>query len=345
MRTIVWKNGSVRFLDQTRLPQNEVYRETTDYRVLADAIRRLEIRGAPAIGVAAAFGLALAARESSSLPIRAFREALHAAGEHLARTRPTAVNLFAAIERLEHAAGRAESVEHAVRLLEEDACALQREDEEACLAIARHGASLFTAPVPLLTHCNAGALATAGMGTALGVVIQAWREGHVTEVYVDETRPLLQGARLTSWELLREGIPVRLITDSSAGLVLASGRAQAVVVGADRIAANGDTANKIGTYPLAVLARRHSVPFYVAAPVTTLDLQTPDGSRIPIEERNHEEVTHVAGSPVAPEGVGVFAPAFDVTPHELITAIVTDRGVVRPPYARGLEAVLQGGTR
>jgi methylthioribose-1-phosphate isomerase len=340
MRTVEWKDGSVRFLDQTRLPDQEVYRETTDYRDLARAIRHLEIRGAPAIGVAAAYGMVLAARAAASSESSAFQRALQEAGRHLASTRPTAVNLFAAISRLEDAARRTESVIEALRVLEEEARALQREDEEACTRIARLGASLFSSPTPVLTHCNAGALATAGTGTALGVIVQAWREGHVTEVYVDETRPLLQGARLTAWELLREGIPMRLITDNSAGIVLASGRARAIVVGADRIAANGDTANKVGTYPLAVLAHRHGLPFYVAAPVTTLDPQTADGSQIPIEERDPSEVTHVAGNRIAPLGVEVFAPAFDVTPHELISAIVTDRGIVRAPFDRGLARVL-----
>jgi len=272
MRTVEWKDGAVRFLDQTRLPGEEVYRETVDHHVLADAIRRLEIRGAPAIGVAAAYGMALAARAVATSDREEFHQSLREAGEYLARTRPTAVNLAAAIRRVEGAARATQTVGEARRVIEQEAHALQREDEEACLRIARLGAALFTTPVPVLTHCNAGALATAGMGTALGVIIQAWRDGHVTAVYVDETRPLFQGARLTAWELLREGVPVRLITDSAAGIVLASGRARAVVVGADRIAANGDVANKIGTYALAVLARTHAIPFYVAAPSSTFDL-------------------------------------------------------------------------
>ena len=343
MRTVEWKAGSVRFLDQTRLPDEEVYRETADYRVLAEAIRRLEIRGAPAIGVAAAFGMVLAARSAASLGSEQFHRAIREAAAHLSQTRPTAVNLFSAIRRMQDAVAAAPAVGEALDLLENEAQALQREDEDACLRISRLGASLFPSPVPILTHCNAGALATAGMGTALGIIIQAWREGHVTEVYVDETRPLLQGARLTAWELLREKIPIRLITDNAAGMVLATGRARAVVVGADRIAANGDTANKVGTYPLAVLAHRHGVPFYVAAPITTLDPGTADGSHIPIEERDPSEVTHVAGRRVAPAGAGVFAPAFDVTPHELISAIVTDRGVLRPPLGSAIAGVLGKG--
>jgi methylthioribose-1-phosphate isomerase len=331
MRTIEWKNGTVRFLDQTRLPAHEVYRETRDFRVLAEAIRR---------GIAGAYGMVLAARAAVSSDAESYWRALDEAAEHLTLTRPTAVNLSAAITRLQDAIRGVSRAEEATRILEEEARALHDEDQKACLRIAHLGASLFTAPTPVLTHCNAGALATAGMGTALGVIVQAWREGHITEVYADETRPLFQGARLTSWELLQEGIPVRLITDSTAGIVLASGRARAVVVGADRIAANGDTANKVGTYGLAVLAQRHNVPFYVAAPVTTLDPGTDDGAQIPIEQRDPAEITHVAGTAVAPEGVSVFAPAFDVTPHALITAIITDRGVLRPPDGSAIARAL-----
>jgi methylthioribose-1-phosphate isomerase len=338
MRAVDWVNGKLRYIDQTQLPEHEVYIETDRLDVVARAIRRLEIRGAPAIGVAAAFGVLLAdtARESGH-PTDARVRYLSAIAE-LASTRPTAVNLFTALKRMRTVVDGSSGEDPAdlASALEAEARAIQAEDIRACERLGELGAALLPQGCSVLTHCNAGALATAGDGTALSVVFAAARQGKIIRVFVDETRPLLQGARLTSWELVRAGIPAVLITDSAAGTVLARGLVQAVLVGADRIAANGDAANKVGTYPLAVLARRHGVPFYVVAPVSTVDLSAAAGGDIPIEERAAEEVTHWGGRRVAAEGVSVFSPAFDVTPNELITAIVTDTGVLYPPFDRSL---------
>ncbi|HET8645729.1 MAG TPA: S-methyl-5-thioribose-1-phosphate isomerase, partial [Vicinamibacteria bacterium] len=303
--------------------------------------RDMAIRGAPAIGVAAALGIALAAhKEPEGLTPAAF----DAVCDELAGTRPTAVNLFWAIARMreryrrERAAGGS-----GLRAgLLEEALAIQAEDLAACRRMGDLGAELIPPDARLLTHCNAGALATAGYGTALGVVRSAARQGKVKLVYADETRPYLQGARLTAWELMQDGIPTTLIADNMAGHLMSRGEVDAVVVGADRSAANGDVANKIGTYTVAVLARENGVPFYVAAPTSTIDLQTPDGSRIPIEERAAEEVTHHAGRRLAPEGVGVRNPAFDVTPHRYVTAIVCERGIARPPYTESLARLVNG---
>jgi methylthioribose-1-phosphate isomerase len=338
MVTIAWEEGGVRFLDQTRLPHEERYVVTSDYRVVGKAIRELQIRGAPAIGVAAGFAAALAVRSPEIATLDEARTALSAALAYLEQTRPTAVNLFRALDRI-RAAALAQSLNGVGDLRDavlREAQAIMEEDIQACVRLGLHGASLILPGSALLTHCNTGALATAGQGTALGVITTAHRQGKVRRVYVDETRPLLQGARLTVWELLRLGIETTLITDSTAATVLQRHMVQAVLVGADRIAANGDIANKVGTYPVAVLAARHEIPFYVVAPTSTIDLRTPTGESIPIEERDSAEVTHIGGVRVAAEGVRVFSPAFDITPNEFISAIVTENGILRPPFGPGL---------
>lgn len=331
-------DGRLEILDQTRLPHEEHWLVCASPEPVAEAIRRLSIRGAPAIGVAAAWGLALGLRNG---PAEGAEERFEAAYRLLLETRPTAVNLRWALDR-----GREVFDEARKRgvdpgsALADWARRLQHRDVEANREIGRHGATLLGGPERILTHCNTGALATAGFGTALGVVTRAWEEGHVEEVWVDETRPLLQGARLTTWELARLGIPYRLVTDSSAGALMAGGRVDRIVVGADRIAANGDTANKIGTYTLAVLADRHGIPFHVAAPLSTIDPRTATGEEIPIEERRQEEVTSISGHPLAPENAEALNLAFDVTPAELIDSIITDVGVLRPPFEASIEEAL-----
>jgi methylthioribose-1-phosphate isomerase len=343
MTTLEWADGKLRFIDQTRLPAEEVMVETADYQVVCEAIRSLKIRGAPLIGVAAAFAVLLAVRGSHCSTSPELHAVLGSAVRDLSATRPTAVNLFAALHRMETAArGSGEaSVPAILERLSAEALAIQHEDVESCRIIGELGAGLIAPRSSLLTHCNAGALATAGAGTALAVVAEAARRGNVLRVFVDETRPLLQGARLTAWELVNLGVETILITDSTAASVLRRGDVQAVIVGADRIAANGDTANKVGTYPLAVLAMRHAVPFYVAAPTSTIDAALPDGEHIPIEERGETEVTHFGGRRIAARGVKVYAPAFDVTPASLVSAIITERGIVRPPFTQSLAGVLR----
>ncbi len=327
-------------IDQRRLPREEVYLRCREAGAVAAAIRDMAIRGAPAIGVAAAMGLALSVRAAASGPER--RAAFERAAQELAATRPTAVNLFWAIarmrERLESQPAAEEDGLATALLLE--ALAIEREDLEACRHMGDLGAALLPERARVLTHCNAGALATAGYGTALGVIRSAAREGRLEHVFADETRPFLQGARLTAWELAKDGIPTTLITDGMAGHFMAKGEVNAVVVGADRIAANGDVANKIGTYSVAILAHEHHLPFFVAAPCSTIDLATASGESIPIEERAAEEVARFASVPVAPEGVAVRNPAFDVTPARYVTAIVCERGVARPPYGRSLAALI-----
>ncbi len=325
------------FLDQTLLPGCVREVETDDPRVVADAIRRLVIRGAPAIGVAAAFGVALAARKATDSS--SGRQAAVGAIDLFRGTRPTAVNLFHAMDRMQRVVDASHDGGSLASALLQEAERIHDEDVVACRRIGENGAALIAAGSSVLTHCNAGALATAGLGTALGVILTAHQQGKIVRVYADETRPLLQGARLTTWELLAAGIDTVLITDGTAGSVIARGLVQAVIVGADRIAANGDTANKVGTYPLAVLARHHGIPFYVAAPVSTIDLATPSGNSIPIEERDPREVREIAGIAVAPADVAVFSPAFDITPNKLISAIVTDVGVFRSPYSTSLADV------
>jgi methylthioribose-1-phosphate isomerase len=342
--TVAWEDGAVVMIDQRRLPGEEVFLRCSDHHQVAAAIRDMAIRGAPAIGVAAAYGLALGARNSnaSGAALQAEWEAICA---ELAGTRPTAVNLFWAIRRM-RACFDAHACEGGAALREAllaEARLIEGEDLESCRRMGDLGAALLPAAARVLTHCNAGALATAGYGTALGVVRSAARLGRLDAVFADETRPFLQGARLTAWELLRDGIAVTLITDNMAGFLMSRGEINAVVVGADRIAANGDVANKVGTYTVAVLAREHGIPFYVAAPVSTFDLATPDGRAIPIEERAATEVTHIAGRRVAPEGVSVRNPAFDVTPARLVTAIVCERGVARPPFDESLRVLAGDG--
>jgi len=339
--TVAWEDGAVVMIDQRVLPARLERLRCRGHREVAAAIRDMAVRGAPAIGVAAAFGLALGARSTRSEGA-ALRAEWDDMCSLLASTRPTAVNLFWAIGRMRtafdaHAAPGGERLRAA---LLDEARRVEEEDRAACRAMGDLGAELLPAEARVLTHCNAGALATAGYGTALGVVRSAARLGKLRSVFADETRPLLQGARLTAWELLQDGIEPTLICDGMAGALMAKGEINSVVVGADRIAANGDVANKIGTYTVAVLARDHGIPFYVAAPVSTFDLSTPDGARIPIEERAAEEVTHVAGHRVAPEGVRVRNPSFDVTPARLVTAIVCERGVARPPFGEALRALV-----
>jgi methylthioribose-1-phosphate isomerase len=335
IETITWSAEGVVMIDQTRLPAQEIYITCRTYKEVADAIRTMIIRGAPAIGVAAAMGVALGVSQAAGADLDAQFETICA---ELASTRPTAVNLFWGIERMKCLYG---SIRHLPwdqirdRLVTE-AKLVREEDIEINRAIGRHGAPLVPDGRTVLTHCNAGALATAGYGTALGVIRAAVEAGKKIDVYADETRPFLQGSRLTVWELQRDGIRATLITDNMAGHFLHTGRIGCVIVGADRIAANGDVANKIGTYGVAVLAKENDVPFYVAAPISTLDLTLPDGSHIPIEERSAAEVTHMHGLRVAPEGTEVRNPAFDVTPHRYVTAIITERGVARTPYTESL---------
>ena len=347
--TLRWSggmNGSLWMLDQTRLPLEVVELECRQVEQVEEAIKTLRVRGAPAIGIAAAYGMCLAANQAMATPAT-FHASLERADRLLAASRPTAVNLFMALDRMRlcsqslRSAGATPPAIAAALLLE--AVAIHDEDREMCRAIGRHGAPLLPAHGGILTHCNAGALATSEFGTALGVITAAHASGKRLEVFVDETRPLLQGARLTAWELVRAGIPATLICDNMAARVMAEGRVQAVVVGADRIAANGDTANKIGTYGVAVLAHAHQIPFYVAAPATTFDLQLPDGTGIPIEQRGADEVTHHGGRRFAPAGVAVYNPAFDVTPARFISAIITDRGVIQPVSRERVLAVLGAG--
>lgn len=331
--TVEWKDGAVRLLDQSRLPSHVEFVDCRDYRAVAQAIRELKVRGAPAIGVTAAMGVALGAQSLNVDDYQTFVKQIGAICDHLAASRPTAVNLFWAIarmkDRLVSLKGKTMAeIKHALIL---EAQAILDEDIALCKAMGRHGATVIQTGQTILTHCNAGALATAGYGTALGVIRAAWEQGKQIRVIADETRPVLQGARLTAWELMQDNIPVTLITDNMAGSLMRQGKIQVCVVGADRIAANGDVANKIGTYSVAVLARAHGIPFYVAAPYSTIDLATKTGADIPIEERNALEVTSIHGShPVAPTGVAVFNPAFDVTPAELITGIITERGIFKP---------------
>jgi methylthioribose-1-phosphate isomerase len=340
IRTIFWKEDKVVLIDQRALPNEERYIECTDYRQVISAINDLAVRGAPAIGVAAAMGIALGALSINAAAPEIFRAGFTEICRQFSATRPTARNLFWAIERMKRLFETAlasyavhEEWSHIRSDLVAEAIRIGDEDIRINRLLGRHGSELIPDGARILTHCNAGALATAGYGTALGVIRSAFEKGKKIHVYVDETRPVLQGARLTAWELTREGIPCTLITDNMAGFLMQQKRVDLVIVGADRIAANGDTANKIGTYSLAVLARAHSVPFYIAAPLSTIDASLPDGGAIPIEERKREEITHIAGIRIAPEEIDVYNPAFDVTPHNLLTAIITENGILRPPFA------------
>lgn len=348
IKTIEWTEEGVRMIDQRKLPTVEEYPTFRTYEEVAEAIRVMVVRGAPAIGVAAAMGVALGVRKSKAATIEELAADFEVITATLAATRPTAVNLFWAIERMKQTFTRtlrANSSREAIeRVLIDEAKAIYDEDIDNNKRMGRFGADLLPQTGTVLTHCNAGALATAGYGTALGVIRAAIENGKRLKVLADETRPFFQGARLTAWELWKDAIDVRVISDNMAGAFMRQGLVDAVIVGADRIAANGDVANKIGTYTVAVLARQHDIPFYVAAPLSTLDLSIPDGSHIPIEQRTPTEVTHVGNTRIVPEGVSVFNPAFDVTPNEFVTAIVTEQGVARPPYTESL-AKLFPGTR
>jgi methylthioribose-1-phosphate isomerase len=337
-RTIEWLDDAVVMIDQTRLPGEEVYTTYTDFQSVAEAIKGMIIRGAPAIGVAAAMGVALGAQAIIADTYESFSRQLENVCDVLGRTRPTAVNLFWGLERMKQVAeeNRSKSLDQIRALLKKEAIRIEQEDLTICKNIGKWGATLIPDGATVLTHCNAGGLATAGYGTALGVIRAAHEAGKKIQVFADETRPWLQGARLTSWELMKDGIPTTLITDNMAGFFMNRGEITCCVVGADRIAANGDTANKIGTYSVAVLAHENNIPFYVAAPISTLDLSLADGSKIPIEERPFSEVTHIKGIAIAPEGVRVRNPAFDVTPARYITAIITENGIVTTDYRSGL---------
>ena len=343
IKTLEWTDAGVRFIDQTKLPTEETYVTCTSYEEVANAIKTMIVRGAPAIGVTAAMGVALGVRDSQAANYAALKRDFDHICEVLAATRPTAVNLFWAIRRMRTKFEELSSLPIAEikRQLIAEAQRMLVEDIAANQAMGKHGAVLLPASGGILTHCNAGALATCGYGTALGVIRAAVESGKKLHVFADETRPFLQGSRLTAWELMKDGIPTTLISDNMAGAIMRQGKIDAVVVGADRIAANGDVANKIGTYTVAVLAREHGIPFYVAAPFSTVDLETPDGSRIPIEQRSAQEVTHLAGKQIAPDGVRVENPAFDVTPHEYVAAIITERGVARAPYAESLRELAE----
>jgi methylthioribose-1-phosphate isomerase len=342
--TIDWTGDAVVMIDQRKLPASEVYVTCRTAQDVAKAIKTMVIRGAPAIGVAAAMGLALGMKRSKATGTKQFATEFQKLCDMMAATRPTAVNLFWAIDRMKRAfaeeAQRGASVTEITARLVQEAHAIHDEDVQSCRAMGAHGATLVPESARILTHCNAGALATAGYGTALGVIRAAAEQGKRVAVMADETRPFLQGARLTAWELVKDGIDTTVITDNMAGAMMRLGNVDLVVVGADRIAANGDVANKIGTYAVAVLAREHGIPFYVAAPISTIDLQTPDGADIPIEERPEREVTHVSGARLTPSGAHIRNPAFDVTPAKYVTAIITERGIARPPYESALAALV-----
>ncbi len=338
IQTLEWTDSGVRFIDQTKLPTEETYVNCKTCEQVADAIRTMVVRGAPAIGVAAAMGIALGVKNSRAETVGELKRDLDHSCELIRATRPTAVNLFWAIRRMQEKfeSLRIRPLQQIKNALIEEAQRMHAEDIAANQAMGRFGATLMPASGGVLTHCNAGALATCGYGTALGVIRAAVEQGKKIHVYADETRPFLQGARLTAWELMKDGVPTTVISDNMSGAMMRQGKIGAIVVGADRIAANGDVANKIGTYTVAVLAKEHKIPFYVAAPFSTIDLDTPDGSKIPIEQRDIKEVTHIAGKQMVPDGVQVENPAFDVTPAQYVTAIVTERGIARAPYGESL---------
>ena len=336
VKTIDWVRGRVRIIDQTKLPKKTVFKDIKDVKEMRSAIKKLEVRGAPAIGAAGALGVLLGIRDKRYADYRAFKRRLEKIISYLGSSRPTAVNLFWALERMK-ACAEANSdrpLDEIRNSLFKEAFAIMEEDRFICRKMADYGASLIKNGDAVLTHCNAGALATVDYGTALGVLFKARRQGKRIKVFADETRPLLQGARLTTWELLRERMDVTLLCDNMAASLMAKGRIDKVFVGADRIASNGDTANKIGTYNVAVCAHYHKIPFYVVAPLSTFDIGIKEGKDIPIEERSGEEVRKILGIDIAPRNVKVYNPAFDITPHRLISAIVTERGVIRPPFKR-----------
>ncbi len=342
LQTVAWKGGRVRLIDQTALPERLAYVDYSDWREVAQAIRTMLVRGAPAIGCAAALGMALGARGIIAENKAAFQKRMLQMAETFRAARPTAVNLFWAIDRMmaviEQTEGNVVDIKEA---LITEALQMLGEDIETNRRLGRHGAELLKSGDTVLTHCNAGALACVGFGTALGVIRSAVEDGKQIKVLADETRPRLQGMKLTAWELQQDGIPVTIIADSMAAVQMRDGNVDCVIVGADRIAANGDTANKIGTYSVAVIANFHNVPFYVAAPFSTIDMSLPNGDRIPIEEREALEMTHMDGVPIAPAGVPVLNPAFDVTPNNLITAIITERGIVHPPFDVNLKKMTE----
>jgi len=343
--TLEWLPEGVNFLDQTKLPLEETYVLATDYQQVATVIRDMIVRGAPAIGVSAAMGFALGVSRSKATDINALSDEVAVIAKTLAETRPTAVNLFWAIDRMRTRynalAAVGSSIPEIKAALIKEAQQMYDEDIAACKSMGAHGAALLPQQGTVLTHCNAGALATCGYGTALGVIRAAVERGHKIDVYADETRPYLQGARLTAWELLHDNIPTTVLCDNMAGSLMRQGKIQAVIVGADRIAANGDTANKIGTYSVAVLAKEHGIPFYVAAPLSTIDVNTPDGDAIPIEQRAATEVTHSNGKQMTPNGAAIQNPAFDATPARYITAIITEHGVLRAPYEQSIRDMFE----
>ena len=344
--TIEWKDDTIVMIDQRKLPATEVYVTCRTAPEVAKAIKTMVIRGAPAIGVAAAMGIALGMKKSRATGTRQFATEFQRTCDLMAGTRPTAVNLFWAIDRMKEVFAEAAqggcNVEEIKQRLQAAAQRIHDDDVASCRTMGAHGATLVPEQARILTHCNAGALATAGYGTALGVIRAAAEQGKRVAVLADETRPFLQGARLTAWELVKDGIDTTVITDNMAGAMMRLGNVDLVVVGADRIAANGDVANKVGTYGVAVLAKEHGIPFYVAAPISTIDLNTADGSGIPIEERPDREVTHVGASRLTPVGAGIRNPAFDVTPSKYVTAIITERGIARAPYAESLAHLVRG---
>jgi methylthioribose-1-phosphate isomerase len=343
IQTLEWTDKGVRFIDQTKLPTEEVYVVCTTYQQVADVIRNMVVRGAPAIGVAAGMGIALGVKYSKAETVADLKKELDQISKVIGETRPTAVNLFWAIRRMQDKfeSLRVRPIAQIKQALIEEAQRMHAEDIAANQAMGRHGATLMPSSGGVLTHCNAGALATAGYGTALGVIRAAVEQGKKIHVYADETRPFLQGSRLTAWELMKDGIPTTVISDNMAGAMMKQGKIGAIVVGADRIAGNGDVANKIGTYTVAVLAKEHGIPFYVAAPISTVDLETPDGSGIPIEQRNSKEVSHIAGKQMVPDGVQIENPAFDVTPAKYVAAIITERGVAKAPYEESLKRLAE----
>jgi methylthioribose-1-phosphate isomerase len=341
IQTLEWTDQGVRFIDQTKLPTEEVYVTCTTHEQVADVIRTMVVRGAPAIGVSAAMGIALGVKNSKAETVADLKRELDQICELIGKTRPTAVNLFWAIRRMQEKFERVR-IRPILKIKEdliEESKRMHAEDIAANQAMGRHGATLMPSEGGVLTHCNAGALATAGYGTALGVIRAAVEQGKKIHVYADETRPFLQGSRLTAWELMKDGIPTTVISDNMAGAMMRQGKIGAIVVGADRIAANGDVANKIGTYTVAVLAKENGIPFYVAAPLSTIDFACPDGSQIPIEQRNAREVTHMAGKQMVPDGVSIENPAFDVTPAKYVAAIITEHGIAREPYGESLRGV------
>jgi methylthioribose-1-phosphate isomerase len=346
-KTLEWKKGRLYLLDQTKLPLKETYVKCSTYQEVAKAIKGMVVRGAPAIGVAAAFGMVLGARQSKARGPAAFLRDISRAGQTLLATRPTAVNLLWAVKRMKRVAEETigEGIPAVEKMLEKEAIRIFQEDLRANREIGRQGQILVADGCSVLTHCNAGALATAGYGTALGVIRAACEAGKRIHVFIDETRPFLQGSRLTSWELMKDRIACTLIADNMAGALMAQGKIHLAIVGADRIAANGDVANKIGTYSVALLCHAHHIPFYVAAPTSTIDLSIKTGAAIPIEQRSAREITTLHGLPIAPEGVKALNPAFDVTPHRYIRAIVTEKGIIQKPFQTGLKKICQSASR